>query len=118
MGEHKHDCRVCKRIGPICPCINVELPQEGDPVKIFDDWNAARLYKELAAASAELAEWRSGRRRIVWRVTWTSKHGSVYKNDHAHRSHARGMQRFYSCQEETVRATVRRVTVGPAKGAK
>lgn len=67
----------------------------------------------LDALRAELREWRSGKRRVVWRLRW--KAGSYEgSHDHTTRKLAMGVRRYFilNLMKDV---SVRRVTVGPAK---
>ena len=66
-----------------------------------------RLKREPDAMAQELAEWRSGRRRVFWRT----RVGDTVTN-YVYRRDAQFDQDLY------IACKVRRVTVGPAKNAK
>lgn len=90
----------------------------GEPITVSDgiaEQNRA-IYERMTAAETELAEWRRGARRIVWRLRWKNGVGGEYAHDHVSRKNARGVAGYFRRSLDATKASVHRVTIKP-KGA-
>jgi len=113
MGGRAHDCPVCKRAGCDCVCYAVTATVGQALTSTVDPRNAearAALPGLVRALEAELAEWRSGKRRVFWRVKWRHLFaGGHMTQDWGNRTEAKQ----HAAMSHDAR--VLRVTVGPAK---